>query len=114
MTTLRQKANRAVAWSALDVLMRQGIQLLVLVVLARLLAPGDFGMISMIALFVALANVFVDSGFSSALVQRRNHTYEDESTVFWFNVGAATAAAALLALAAPWIQPFTRNRHYCP
>ena len=106
MTVLTQNASRAVAWSTLEVLMRQGIQFLVLVVLARLLTPSDFGMISMIALFVGLANIFVDSGFSSALVQRRSHTYEDESTVFWFNVGAATAAAALLILAAPWISDF--------
>jgi len=106
MTHLLQKSARAAQWSALDVLFRQGLQFAVSVVLARILLPTDFGIVALLSVFVAVASVFVDSGLGSALIQRRETTLADESTVFFFNLGIAVTTASLLAAAAPAIAAF--------
>jgi O-antigen/teichoic acid export membrane protein len=109
MTTLHQKTASAAKWSAVDVFMRQGVQFVVSVVLARLLAPEDFGVIAMLAMFIGVAGIFIDSGFSAALIQRRNTTLTEESTVFYFNLGMGAATALLLCAAAPWIAAFFKQ-----
>lgn len=109
MTTLHQKAKSATKWSAVDVFMRQGIQFGISMVLARLLTPEDFGVIAMLALFVGVAGVFIDGGFSSALIQRQDTTPTDESTVFYFNLGMGTVATLVLCMAAPWIAAFFKQ-----
>jgi len=106
MTTLHLKTTSAAKWSTLDVFMRQGVQFVVSIVLARILAPEDFGVMAMLAMFIGLAGVFIDSGFSSALIQRQNVTHTDESTVFFFNLGMGAISAFLLCAAAPWIAAF--------
>lgn len=109
MPTLHQKTTSAAKWSALDVFMRQGVQFSVTIVLARILAPEDFGVIAMLAMFIGVAGVFIDSGFSSALIQRQNVTRTDESTVFFFNLGMGAVSALLLCAAAPWIAAFFKQ-----
>jgi teichuronic acid exporter len=109
MTTLHQKTKSAAKWSALDVFMRQCVQFIVSIILARLLVPEDFGVIAMLAIFVSVAGVFIDGGFSSALIQRQNTTLTEESTVFYFNLGMSAVAALLLCAAAPWIVAFFKQ-----
>src|SRR5258708_501306 len=109
MTTLLEETTSAAKWSALDVFMRQGVQFVVLVVLARMLVPEDFGVIAMLAMFIGVAGVFIDSGLSSALIQRQNTTRTDESTVFFFNLAMSAVAALLLCAAAPWIAAFFKQ-----
>ena len=96
-------------WSALDVLLRHGVQFLALIALARLLTPEDYGVIAMLAIFVGVASIFIDSGFSSALIQRQNITRTDESTVFFFNLTMGLTTALLLCLSAPLIATFFRQ-----
>ena len=79
MTTLHQKSTNAVLWSMLDIIIRQGLQVIVVMVLARILAPEDFGVVAMLAIFIGVAGVFIDSGFSSALIQRQNTTHRTRS-----------------------------------
>lgn len=69
-----------------DVFLRQGIQFSVTVVLARLLTPGDFGAVALISVFTGLATIFVDAGFSFALIQKQDTTDNEESSVFWVNL----------------------------
>lgn len=104
--SLRQKSMTAVAWSGAEVFLRQGLQLLVAIVLARLLGPEEFGTIALLYLFTGLSLAFIDSGFSAALIQRQDISQTDKSTVFWFNLGMGLATAASLILAAPWIARF--------
>jgi len=106
MTTLHQKTTSAAKWSALDVVMRQGVQFAITIVLARILVPEDFGVIAMLSMFTGVAGVFIDSGFSAALIQRQNTTHVDESTVFFFNLGMGAVTALLLCAAAPSIATF--------
>jgi O-antigen/teichoic acid export membrane protein len=106
MTELRGKALGAARWSALDVAMRQGAQFLVTIVLARILTPEDFGMVAMLALFTGMAAIFIDAGFSAALIQRQTVSRTDESTVFFFNLAMGTVTALLLCAGADMISAF--------
>lgn len=109
MSTLHQKTTSAVLWSMLDVFVRQGLQVIVVMVLARILTPEAFGVFAMLALFIGIADALIDSGFSSALIQRQNTTHTDESTVFFFNVGMGVLAGLLLCAAAPSIAAFFKQ-----
>ncbi len=106
---LKRTAFSAAAWSALDTFGVQIVQFVIGVVLARLLAPEDFGLIAMLAVFIALAEVFVDSGLSAALIQKREVTAQDENTMFYMNIAMAVAAYGLLWLAAPYIAQFYKQ-----
>jgi teichuronic acid exporter len=106
MTSLVHKTASAAKWSALDVFMRQGVQFVITVILARILTPEEFGVVALLSLFVGVAAVFIDGGLSSALVQRRNTTQADESTVFFFNLGMGAVSGVLICAAAPWVAVF--------
>ncbi len=86
--------------------LRQGLQLVVTVVLARLLSPEEFGTIALLSLFIGISSVFVDSGLSSALIQKQNTTHAEESTIFWFNLTAGIVATIALCITAPYIAAF--------
>ncbi|MGH8488242.1 MAG: lipopolysaccharide biosynthesis protein [Gammaproteobacteria bacterium] len=100
---LKHRAAAATAWSGADILIRQGLQFAVSIALARLLGPEEFGTIALLYLFTGVAGVVVDSGFGSALVQQQDITPVDESTVFWWQLGAGFLAACVLVASAPAI-----------
>ena len=106
--------NVAILWSGLDVLLRQGCQFGIGMVLARLISPTEFGLIGLLLFFTSIAGLFVESGFGSALIQMRDHTREDESTIFWFNLAAGTVMALALVVAAPWIADFYNQTRLVP
>ncbi|HEY7600520.1 MAG TPA: lipopolysaccharide biosynthesis protein, partial [Candidatus Limnocylindrales bacterium] len=98
---LQRRVARGVSWTILDNWGRQLLQLLVFVVIARLLAPADFGLVALAMVFVALAQLFVDQGLGDALVQRRELTKTHVDTAFWaaLSLGVVLAVAgALLAI----------------
>lgn len=101
-----QKAAKAGAWSAIDVVLRQVVNFLVLMVMARLLTPADFGIVALVSFFAGISIVFVQGGLSQALIQRQQTTHEEESAVFWWNMGASALFAALLVLISPWVADF--------
>ncbi|MBT8123399.1 MAG: lipopolysaccharide biosynthesis protein, partial [Gammaproteobacteria bacterium] len=102
----RSKAKSAFIWNGLDVLMRNGVGFIISVVLARLLVPEDFGTLALLALFLGIANLFVNAGFSVALIQKQNATHTDESTVFWFNIASAFILTLALMAFSPWLAAF--------
>jgi len=102
----KRRIQSAVGWSALDVFFRHGLNFIVLMILARLLSPSDFGEIAILLVFTGVASIVIDSGFSQALIQRKLVTHVDESSVFFFNVLLSLFAVLLLYLAAPWIAIF--------
>ncbi|MDE1892982.1 MAG: lipopolysaccharide biosynthesis protein [Xanthomonadaceae bacterium] len=105
-TTLEKRAASAAWWSALEIIARYGVQFVVMVVLAHLLAPSDFGLIAILLIFTSIGILLVDSGFGSALIQRQTTTDDDETTVFIFTVTIGVAAAGTLVLFAPAISTF--------
>lgn len=100
------KVSSATLWSLLDVFLGQGLRFVITIVLARILSPDDFGTVALLAIFIGLAGVFVESGLGLALIQKQEITEEDTSTVFWFNVGVAFVAASALVAVAPCIAVF--------
>lgn len=103
---LKSKALRAVSWTFLEAVGLRGTQFIVQIVLARLLLPEQFGLIAMLTIFMAVAQSLLDSGFGSALVQKRDATQLDKCSIFYFNIVVGLVIAALLCLAAPWIALF--------
>jgi O-antigen/teichoic acid export membrane protein len=101
-----EKAASAGAWSALDLGLRQGLHFAVSIVLARLLAPEDFGIIGVLGFFTSLAVVFVNGGLTMALVQRQQSSREEESAVFWANLAASILFGLLLIAVAPLVARF--------
>jgi PST family polysaccharide transporter len=82
-------------------LIKVAAQACAIVVLARLLAPGDFGRFAMVAVFLTALEVFKDLGLSTAMVQRREVSPDQIDTLFWLNVGLGAAATALTVALGP-------------
>ena len=107
--SINHKAVNAVIWSGVERLSGQLIRFLIGVILARLLMPAEFGLIGMLAIFIGVAQVFVNCGFGEGLIQRQNATHCDECSVFYLNIAFGVFAGALLYAAAPWIASFYRQ-----
>ena len=86
----------------------QGIQFIVQIVLARILLPNDYGIIALIAIFITLANVFVQSGFNTALIQKKDANETDFSSVFYLSLSVATVLYGVIFFTAPLIASFYR------
>lgn len=104
--SLKNKTIKGVFWSGFEQFSVQGIHFLVLLVIARLLTPDDFGLVGMLAIFIAVAQSFIDSGFSQALIRKQDRTEKDTSTVFFFNLIASVIIYILLFLLAPFVSSF--------
>lgn len=104
--SLESKAIRGVLWSGAEQLAPQAVQFVVSIVLARLLLPEQFGLIGMLAIFLALGRVFLESGFGSALLQKKDATEVHYSSVFYANIALSLVATGALWLAAPLIAEF--------
>lgn len=94
---------RALKWNMVDKVSQQLLYLVTGIVLARVLPEHDFGLVGAVMVFQSFAALFVDSGFSYALIQRKNPTQTDYSTVFWFNLTMALSLYLILFLCAPLI-----------
>ncbi len=101
-----KSTSNGLKWSAIERLTTQAVQLLVMLYLARLLGPNAFGLVGMLAVFIAISQVFVDSGFSSALIRNTERKEVDFSTTFYFNIVISVCCYALLFLSAPYIAAF--------
>lgn len=103
---IKSQAVKGVVWTMVERYSGQIVQFIISVVLARILPPSHYGLIAMLAIFMGLSSVFIDGGFSSALIQCKNRVERDFSTVFFINVGMALFIYMLLFISAPWIAEF--------
>ena len=103
---LKQKTVTALSWSFIEALGTRSVQFVVGIILARLLFPEQFGLIGMLTIFIEVMRVFLDSGFGSALIQKKNATSTDINSIFYFNIFVGIAAVGLSFLIAPWIAAF--------
>ena len=90
----------------MEISARYGVQLSVTVVLARLLAPADFGLLAILLVFTSVGALLTDAGFGVALIQRRASTPDDETTVFCTTLCTSLLAATGMWFAAPGIAAF--------
>lgn len=107
--SLKKQAVKGVVWSAVERFSVQGIQFVLSIVIARLVAPSEYGLIAMLGIFMAIAQTFIDSGFSNALVQKKDRTEVDFSTVFYFNIVVALLVYLILYFSAPYIALFYKE-----
>ena len=104
--SLKQKTVSGLLWSFVDTFVGQGLTFIVGIILARILSPREFGLIGMITVFTAVSESFINSGFSSALIRKKDCTNIDFSTVFYFNLTAGILFFLILFFTAPFIADF--------
>ena len=104
--SLKQKTAKGVLWSSVEHFSVQIIQFVLALIMARILSPHDYGLVGMILVFTDIAQTFVNSGFSSALIRKKNRADVDYSTAFYFNVVVGIIAYFVLFLLAPFIADF--------
>lgn len=104
--SIKQKVVSGMSWSAIERFATQGIQFLLTIIIARVLLPEDYGLVAMLGIFMALAQTLTDSGFSSAIIQKKDRTDVDYSTIFYFNIFISTLIYLLFFIMAPWIGEF--------
>lgn len=93
-------------WKFMERMSAQLVQLIVLIALARILSPSDFGTVAMVTIFIIFANVLIEGGFSSALIQKKDADDVDFSTVFYFSLVFSILLYAILYFSAPSISAF--------
>lgn len=106
MTDLVSKTTASLKWSAIERILAQCIQFALTIFLARLLGPNAFGLVGMTSIFIAISNVFIDSGFSSALIRKNDRTDDDLKTAFYYNITLSILCYAAIYLSAPYISRF--------
>ena len=107
--SIKQKTVSGLLWSFIDQFANLGITFIVGIILARLLSPREFGLIGMITVFIAISQSFLDSGFSSALIRKKDCTQTDFSTVFFFNLVIGFLCYVILFFSAPSIALFFKE-----
>ncbi len=105
-SSLKSQATKGMLWVAIEKFGLYAGQFAINIVLARLLLPKDFGLIGMLAVFIAIAQTFIDSGMSTGLVQKKDRTDIDFSTVFVFNFAISALCYLMLYFSAPYIAIF--------
>ena len=105
-SSLKDKTVRGVGWSAADSFLGQGVSFLVGIVLARLLSPSEYGLIGIVTIFTTILTGFVDSGFSSALIRKKDISNDDYNTMFLTNMVMSVLMFVILFFCAPLIADF--------
>lgn len=104
--SLKDKTIKGTFWSAADTFLAQGVTFVVGIVLARLLSPEEYGLIGIVTIFTTVMLGVVDSGFSNALIRKKDTTNEDYNTLFVFNLVVSVLMFCVLYACAPWIARF--------
>lgn len=104
--SLKDKTIKGTFWSAADAFLGQGITFVVGIVLARLLSPEEYGMIGICLIFTTILNGIVDSGFSNAIIRKKEATNDDYNTMIITNMVVSIVLYALLYFLAPLISSF--------
>lgn len=100
---LKQKTVSSMIWKLLERFSVQGVAFIVSIVIARILSPSDYGILSIVTVFTTIASIFVYSGLNTALIQRNDVTEDDYSTVFWMSMAMAFLLYVLLFFIAPFV-----------
>ena len=104
--SLKQKTLSGLVWNFLETFALQGFGFIQGIVLARLLMPSDYGLIAMTGIFFAVSYTLMDSGFTSALIRKKDRKEIDYSTVYVTNLIISFVLSVLLCLCAKWIADF--------
>jgi len=103
---LKSKTIKGVGWSAADAFLGQGVSFIVGLVLARLLSPEEYGLIGIVMIFVTVLSGVVDSGFSTAVIRKKDANDDDYNTMFYTNMVFSIILYIALAFSSPLIANF--------
>lgn len=104
--SLKKKTVKGTVWSVIERFSAQAVSFVVMIIMARLLTPREYGLVGMLVIFTEIAQSLVDSGFSQALIRKQDRSQTDNSTVFFFNIAVGAAIYIILFLCAPAIARF--------
>ena len=111
---LKQKTVKGLAWNSIQNIANHGVEFILMLFMARLLSPKEYGIIGLTAIFIAISATFIDSGFPNALIRKKDATDDDYSTVFIFNFLASLFFFAIIYLIAPYVANFYNEPILCP
>ncbi len=100
---LKEKTASGLLWGAVNNLSTQVLMALIGIVLGRLLSPGEYGIVGMLAIFTAIAGSLQESGFTAALTNLKQATHREYNAVFWFSTTVSLSLYLILYLSAPLI-----------
>ena len=109
-----RKSVSATIWSVLDRVWAQVVSFIIGIVLARLLTPEDYGLVGISMVFIAFSGVFIEAGFSNALIRKLDRTNADYSTAFHFNAAMGLVMYGVLYVLAPWIADYFEDNQLVP
>jgi|WetSurMetagenome_2_1015567.scaffolds.fasta_scaffold16560_4 teichuronic acid exporter len=112
--SLKNQAINAVVWNSIGNFTTLGIEFVIGIILARLLAPQEFGLMATIMIVINISQIFINSGFSQAIVRKPTCTQDDYSTAFYFNLAAGTFLFGILLITAGPISRFFSNPELKP
>lgn len=106
MKSVKEETVSGVKWAGLETISTKLVSFFIGILIARILAPEDYGTLGMISIFMAISQTFIDSGFAYALVRKIDRTEKDYSTLFYFNIGVGVLCYIILFVCAPLIAAF--------
>ena len=104
--SLQRKAFWGMVWNFAESFSLQIIQFIIGIFMARILQPSDYGMVGMLSIFLTISNMLITSGFYRALIQKKDRTAIDYSTVFYFNIVVGIILYLVLFFSSPYIALF--------
>lgn len=111
---LRKKTTKGILWNGIHNFSMSGIDFLLMLFMARLLTPADYGTVGLLGVFISISYVFIDSGFATALIRKKDRTQNDLSTVFFFNIGMSCICYFILFFSSPFIAKFYERPELVP
>lgn len=114
MITSKKNVISNILWRLAERCGAQGVSFVVSLILARLLLPEAYGVVSLITVFTTILNLFIDSGFKNALIQKKEVDQLDYSTVFYFNVLMGILLYGIIFAGAPFIAQFYDRPYMVP
>lgn len=107
--SLKDKALKGSIWGAMERFWVHGVQFMVMLVVARILSPKDYGLVGMLGIFIIVSQTLVDSGFGQALIRKKDRDDVDCSTIFFFNIVLGVFFYFILYLIAPMVASFYKQ-----
>lgn len=111
---LKQKTVKGLAWNSIQNFANHGIQFVLMLFMARLLGPKEYGILGLTSVFLAISATFINSGFVSALIRKKDTTNDDYDTVFIFNMVISLFFFILILIVAPYAADFYNEPILCP
>ena len=104
--SLKDKTIKGTAWSAIDNVTQYIVTFVVSIVLARILSPDDYGLLGIIGIFTAVCKAIINSGFTTAIMRKKDPTDDDYNAAFIINMALSLLLYIIVFICSPFIAHF--------